>query len=96
MPQHASEATAEAPCGQLPTTPSARARGGTAQTRQMGIPPCQSSRFENNQTTVGKPSLKKHRRAHFNTMNEQSFEKVRKDDQMKKQKPGRILDIKHH
>lgn len=29
-------------------------------------------------------------------MNEQSFEKVRKDDQMKKQKPGRILDVKHH
>lgn len=34
--------------------------------------------------------------AQENTMNKQSFRKLKKDDQMKKQKSGRILDIKYH
>jgi len=41
-------------------------------------------------------SAQKHRPAHLNSMNKQSFKNVRKDDQMKNQKPGRIMDIKYH
>jgi len=39
--------------------------------------------------------MQKYRHAHSNSKNKQSFKRLT-DNQMKKQKPGRILDIKYH